>query len=197
MENKEKPERVRKFGLITYAERKQIEEFITAEEPKLNESAYILHDKDEAEPHWHIALNYINATTFENVKTKLQKFNGNQTVLEKEVKSWNGLIAYLTHEDTPGKHHYDKTEVVYKARDKPNIWLSMYIDFVENKLAVKKMIQKYGKDFVINMRNFRDLRTETYEENERYARMQNLKLKELNEDEAQQLETKLNFKGDN
>lgn len=196
MKNNEKPERIRKFTLIAYGTREQIETFVNKEFDKLNEGAYILHNKDETEPHWHIYLNYINATTFERVKEKLKKIT-NQNVMAEKVITTNGIMAYMTHENAPEKWHYSKEEVTYRARDKPNIWLSMYIDFVEQKLTVKTMVQKYGKDFVINMRNFRDLRTETFEENERYARTQNIKLKELNEDEAQQLELKLNFKGDN
>ena len=71
--------------------------------------AYIIHDKDEdAGIHTHFYLEFPNAVF---LNPTAEKLNIPAHMLEK-VDTKVGFLRYLTHENTPGKHHYDISEVV-------------------------------------------------------------------------------------
>lgn len=155
----------RKLAMIAYGTKEQIGNYFNDNYSKIKKYAYIYHDKDETEPHWHIYIYFNNATTFERVKKQIQKYT-KQNVMTEEARDEKGLIAYFTHENENDKYKYSSNEIVISNKffELDNVWLNMYIDFVELKKPVKEMITMYGKDFAINIKNWRDLRAERREE---------------------------------
>lgn len=73
--------------------------------------AYIRHDKDGdgvEHVHYHYYLEFPNPRSFASVANDLKiPVNNLQAVIDKK-----GILQYLTHENAPDKHHYDKDEIV-------------------------------------------------------------------------------------
>lgn len=70
--------------------------------------AYIKHDKDNAEIHYHYYIEFPNPRSINSVATELSIPDN---MLE-QVYSKKGILAYLTHENSPDKHHYDTSEII-------------------------------------------------------------------------------------
>lgn len=70
--------------------------------------AYILHDKDETDNHYHFYVEYKNPRSFLTVANDLM-VPVNQL---QKVKSKSAILAYLTHSGQKDKYHYDKSLVV-------------------------------------------------------------------------------------
>lgn len=72
--------------------------------------AYIKHDKDIGAEHihFHYYIEFPNPRSFCSVANELMI---PVTMLQK-VYDKKGILQYLTHENAPDKHHYDKSEIV-------------------------------------------------------------------------------------
>lgn len=77
--------------------------------------AYIVHDKDTRDdgslkdPHVHLMLRFSYPVQTNNLLAALDGVCGVPQL--ERVKKWSSAVAYLTHENTPGKHVYDRGEV--------------------------------------------------------------------------------------
>lgn len=69
--------------------------------------AYIKHDKDDAEEHYHYYIEFLNPRSLQSVANEL-KIPDN--MLE-PVYNKKGILQYLTHENAKGKHQYDVSEI--------------------------------------------------------------------------------------
>lgn len=70
--------------------------------------AYIKHDQDDAEEHYHYYVEFPNPRSLTSVANEL----GVPPNMLEAVYSKKGILEYLTHENQPDKHHYDKSEIV-------------------------------------------------------------------------------------
>lgn len=110
---------------------------------EIKEYAYILHDKDNVKPHYHLAIKYKGQRVLKSVldMLHLQLYNPNeQTPL---VSDWKALLHYLLHDtkDTADKHQYNEDEVISNIpdvinglRDKPekiDVFLEI-VDYIQN-----------------------------------------------------------------
>lgn len=70
--------------------------------------AWIYHNKDNSEhEHYHFYLEFPNPRSFSSVANELlMPVTNLQVVLDKKA-----ILQYLTHENAPDKHHYDKSEI--------------------------------------------------------------------------------------
>lgn len=75
---------------------------------KFPKYAYIKHDKDSGEIHYHYYIEFPNPRSLSSVARELSI---PENMLE-QVYSKCGILTYLTHENSPEKHHYDLSEVV-------------------------------------------------------------------------------------
>lgn len=100
--------------------------------------AYILHDADKDEngnlksAHWHIVLSCPNQAKLKSI-SEWFKVEENFIDLPKGKNCFEDCIAYLTHEETVGKHIYERREI------KANFDIE---EFFEKRLKEKK---KYGR----------------------------------------------------
>lgn len=75
-----------------------------------------LHDKDidpsgdVKKPHYHVLFCFEGPTTLKNAQELSNSILSG--VLVKPIESIRGMYRYLTHEDNPEKHHYDKRDIV-------------------------------------------------------------------------------------
>lgn len=128
--------------------------------------AYIYHDMDNNEPHFHVLLHYDNARSGNAV---LRDFVGWQnTFIE---RCHNGPVVcyeYLTHQNDPDKYQYSSERIishnpVYWEHFIPDVRNRPEADFIEDlvyseKLDLVYMAKKYGRDFIKNHKSYLDFR---------------------------------------
>lgn len=92
----------------TFALTKENERIIPIVE-KYPKFAYIKHDKDkDAETHYHYYIEFPNPRSLASIAGEL----GIPAHMIEAVYDKKGILAYLTHENAPDKHHYDKSEII-------------------------------------------------------------------------------------
>lgn len=67
---------------------------------------YILHDKDDVKPHFHVVFELPSPRTLESLKKEL-----NVSYIE-NVRTIKKMLQYLTHENEKDKHHYSIDETI-------------------------------------------------------------------------------------
>lgn len=98
------------FTLRLYPEHKELLSSLGSLNDYITRYAYILHDKDVADPHYHAVI----VTKSKHTVTQVAKALG---IDERHVKELKGrtdvenLCAYLTHENHSEKHRYKRSEV--------------------------------------------------------------------------------------
>lgn len=70
--------------------------------------AYILHDKDNTDPHYHY---YIEFESPRSLNAVAKELDIPCNMLE-QIYSKKGILAYLTHENQPDKYHYNSDTIV-------------------------------------------------------------------------------------
>lgn len=90
----------------TFALTKDNERIIKIVE-KYPKYAYIKHDKDDAEVHYHYYIEFPSPRSLDAVAKELDI---PPNMLE-QVYSKKGILQYLTHENAHDKHHYDVSEI--------------------------------------------------------------------------------------
>lgn len=145
--------RSRQWSLVTYA---SVVEFA----PLLNQcehSAYIYHDKDGVEPHYHILCVFKNPRALKGIQDTIKS---DQNTLGEPVKSsLEEMYKYLTHERETDKVLYPKESVVC---DSVSFWETLtaeegaitdsLIDDILQGLPLRLLARRYGRDY---MRNYK------------------------------------------
>ena len=123
--------------------------------------AWIYHNKDEKEPHYHVILRFKNPKTVTTVK-KLLKGNSDQNVLAQPVVSLKGAYEYLLHQNEENKYKYQEEErhtdnnEFFEAETETKA-VQIVLDIVNGK-SYQELMQEYGRELIIN-----------YEKYEKYA----------------------------
>lgn len=104
------------------------------------EYAYILHDKDDAKPHYHIVI-YLGREVKKTLNTIYKEIGiPNKQDIEIQL-SLKTALQYLIHYNNDNKYHYSTEEVVGSLKDK----LNQYINTIDEGLVVNKILN-YLKD---------------------------------------------------
>ena len=157
--------RTRKFSLTTYASEKQIQRVIGDHVRSLRALCYIYHDKDEAEPHYHILMRTHAAWTpkqvanwFAGLKDKEKK--PINTFCE-HANDMDALELYILHADEKskeeGKHPYSKEDIkdfgMSDLSEKKDSFDSSY-EILNRVLAganPRDLVRYYGRDFLYHL----------------------------------------------
>ena len=102
----------RYFALVSY--RTDTDGLVKSIEKKRNSIrayALIKHDQDEADPHHHMVLRTHSTWSCPQVAKWFADDSGQNTFAQL-VRDRTGIIDYLTHENEPDKHHYDKGDII-------------------------------------------------------------------------------------
>lgn len=141
------------WHISTYAKEEEFQELLNY----VPHYAYILHDKDECEPHFHILLSGVNISA-NAIKSRIHSEQNTRFSLMEN--RYNDFI-YLTHDNIEDKFHYNKSEVVC---DNLAFWQLQTAETKEEKneeflndlltLSKFQLAVKYGRDFMKNWRNY-------------------------------------------
>lgn len=124
--------------------------------------AWIYHDKDNVEPHYHILCVFKNARALNGIKTMI---HGDQNTFGEIVKTTlKNCLDYMLHGETGDKHEYLPEELFCDNSDfweslsdfssDPSSDLISLIDDIISGLPLRELARRYGRDFVRNFRTY-------------------------------------------
>lgn len=122
--------------------------------------AYILHDKDDTDPHYHILCTFKQNKSFESVRALMPE---GQNTLVKPMKDKRGDYDYLTHLNCPEKYQYDSSAIVCNdisyfvgkvSQSLDNE--EFYNDLTDPTKSLKMLAIRYGRDFMRNFARYRE-----------------------------------------
>lgn len=133
----------------------------------------ILHDRDETEPHIHIALRLFDARTPKDITNW---FPDGQNTFTEALRVRSAFRSYLTHMDKngcpiDGKHIYDEAEIsgdiadTLGSPDESDDALAIINDLLSG-VCTYDMIRQYGKDFVYHAGSYYTLKNIIKQERE-------------------------------
>ena len=178
--------RFRPFTLVFYGTQEELMTIIRTYRQRIAHYAYITHDKDIyeddlynddktelvhkkgdiAKPHIHILLDFFNGHTLTAVKRLFTTENDKPRV--DVIHDRVAQYRYLTHKDHPEKYQYDVADIISddinyyetlcKVGDKPDSdnKAEMIINDLLRGISPRIMVSRYGRDFVIHMKQYED-----------------------------------------
>ena len=149
--------RSRQWSLVSYA---SVAEFTPLLDQCLH-YAYIYHDKDGVEPHYHLLCVFKNPRALKGIQDTICS---DQNTLGEPVKSsLEEMYKYLTHERETDKVIYPKESVVC---DSSVFWDTLtveegsvtdsLIDDILQGLPLRLLARRYGRDFIRNYKSYMD-----------------------------------------
>lgn len=72
----------------------------------------ILHDKDEAQIHFHLFLQYDGPVPYKQCLNDLKEVLDDRVNTVQAAKSKNGALVYLIHDEEDNKYQYDPSEII-------------------------------------------------------------------------------------
>lgn len=177
--------RYRPWTIIFYGSQKELFSILHTYACRIAHYAFIYHDKDEYEvdeknndgeivhkkgelkkPHFHIVVDFYNTCTFTAVKKLFTTKEDNPRVAN--IVDRVAQYEYLWHKNNPEKYQYDKEAVIsddinyYEnlclqgdKRETDNIAEAIINDLLRG-VSPRLMVNRYGRDFVIHMRQYQD-----------------------------------------
>lgn len=161
----------RQWALVTYVTETVIQNVLNVKSCMIRHYAYILHDKDGVEPHYHVVLQLYSPVAqstiinwFRSVDSDGQPIN----TLAEPATAIDSLYNYLTHSDdvsvAAGKHFYDASLIscddpsqfapAVTSQDSAAMALS---DLLEGRLSLRDCALKFGRDFIYHYSSYRQL----------------------------------------
>lgn len=145
--------RSRQWSLVTYASVVEFSPLLA----QCEHYAYIYHDKDGVEPHYHLLCVFKNPRALKGLQDTIKS---DQNTLGEPVKSsLEEMYKYLTHERETDKVLYPKESIVC---DSVGFWESLtaeegsitdsMIDDILQGLPLRLLARRYGRDY---MRNYK------------------------------------------
>lgn len=156
--------RYRDFACITYVEPPDFQHVLRA----CKRYAYIYHNEDNNAHHYHVLLRMLNGHTVSAVKSMFGMFSIQNTLVEYMSHPYE-CFTYLTHSDNPEKWQYSISDI---HSDSLYYWQSLIdeddiqqknariiqlLDDIIADVPYRKMVERYGRDYVINFSRYVDM----------------------------------------
>ena len=170
--NSHKSEKKTRFhSLITYATEKQIQIVLSKHLNSIRAFAYIYHDKDETEPHYHVVIRTHTSWSTAMIERWFKGLTDKEgeilNTFSQPVGNMIALEEYLTHADfesrQKGKHLYKRTEIkdhgLWDIVPKTESRDSSY-DIVNDILcgmSTRQLVIRYGRDYVYHRNQYQDI----------------------------------------
>lgn len=154
------PSRIRSFSLVCYLETELEVMNALNSINDLQKFAYIHHDKDDSQPHFHVALVTANGHTLKAIsKYFINKTNAVNCFIEPLV-SPKGIYTYMTHEEEEDKYKYNVNDII--SNDSTFFATAEYINDISvdiinamlSGMPYRQLVTYFGKHFVYNCKNF-------------------------------------------
>lgn len=169
----------RQWALVSYVDESVILNVLDVKSCMIRHYAYIWHDKDGVEPHYHIVLQLYSPVAQSTVVNWFRAFDSEGkpiNTLAEPATAIDSLYNYLTHADdisvAAGKHLYDSSLI---SCDDPSQFAPSAVsqdlaamalsDLLEGRLSLRDCALKYGRDFIYHYSSYRQLLSDIrYEE---------------------------------
>lgn len=158
-----KKQRSREFSLILYVDMNILADYLRKNYKDIKKYAYILHDKEDKKPHIHLLLTFDREHTSAYVEKKLKL--DEQNVMVEAISNKYKMYRYLTHKDNPEKFQYNQEEI--KTNDSEfyeeeidsegSAILGILDDMTSPFTSYRDLIKRYGRDFVIHYKAYREM----------------------------------------
>lgn len=184
--------RFRHFGIIFYGSALELDTILLRYQARISHYAYILHDKDTfveevkdkdgnvvhekgelKKAHYHVLVDFYNACSANACKRLFVTTTDNP-----KVEIINDMVAsyrYLTHKDNPEAYqytsdcinssdinYYEHMCIIGAKKDSDNIAMQIIEDILK-KVNPRILVHRYGRDFVIHMKQYYDCAWEIQE----------------------------------
>lgn len=129
--------------------------------------AYIFHDMDDNESHYHFLLCLTRSRRLSDVLNSIKKEVSSNVLLE-SCSSPSSIVRYFTHSDNPEKFQYSTNAIVSDVElsyfdslspakpEKDDKVLGAFLDLVDG-MPVLDCSKKYGRDFIIHYNHIKAL----------------------------------------
>lgn len=169
-------ERIYDHTLISYVSEDKIKAVLLLHARQIAHYAYIWHNKDNNEPHWHICLVLAagNACPAQRV---LKWFADKQNTFIEPMIDRGAMFTYLTHSDeksiSAGKADYSPDSIIcddrewWNTKDKQYLGVDksvQIIDDILSKVPYRQLCLKYGRDFIINFERYKRMAVMIHDE---------------------------------
>lgn len=158
--------RTRVFSIVTYVSKVDIQDVIYSHSRSLRSFAYILHDQDEAEPHFHLLLRTYDAWSSTQIAKWFDKYklkDNNNTFVE-PATDLHALQEYITHSDyksiQEGKHQYSLDDVVdgglFDMIEKKDAYDGTFeiVNAMLQGVPTRQLVRRYGKQLIYHYSQF-------------------------------------------
>ena len=156
------------YSLVSYAKPEEFTRLLKI----AKHWAWILHNRDNGEPHYHI---YVSFATKKSPKQILDIINSEENTFWEEMKGTpQDLLTYFTHEKEVAKAQYEFSEIQF---DDEKYWSKgsevenkenenqEFLEHLLKKTSRREMAKKYGRDYMKNYRAYEEFaRMLEYEE---------------------------------
>lgn len=131
--------------------------------PTVDKYAYIYHDKDEKEPHYHLYIHFISRRRLNWLDHEKLKHTFVQNVMCERVIDVNQLILYFLHRNSPEKYQYNVEDIISNynfmdfnenEKDDNADILEGIIAIIERRLTWSEFLKRYPK-LIFSMTNIK------------------------------------------
>lgn len=131
--------------------------------PSVDKYAYIYHDKDDSEPHYHLYVHFTSRRRLNWLEHEKLTHTFRQNVMCERVIDVNQLFLYFLHRNNPGKYQYDIKDIKSNYnfldteennKDDNAEILENIIAIVERRLTWSDFLKKYPK-LIFSMSNIK------------------------------------------
>lgn len=151
------------FSLTSYHTLQEIQHFCST----ASKYAYIFHDKDDCEPHFHVLCVFKQNMSFSQVKSK---FPDTANIFVQPLLDKIQAFRYLTHKDNPEKYQYSDSLVssnalsYFSEKDTKQVDVDSLLTDLSpySMLTLRELAIKYGRDFIKNYSTYKDYAKKVY-----------------------------------
>ena len=165
-QKKSSTSRPRYHAFMTYATIEQINRVIYDHQSSIVSYAYICHDQDETDTHYHLIVRTYDGWSSSQILKwfSFVKKETEQNTFVEELGDLKAFATYLTHTDAKsieqGKHPYDKSLIKDFGLLSTDTTHESYDDTYEIVLAMmagmrtRDLVRRYGKKFIYHFSQF-------------------------------------------
>ena len=166
------------FTVVFYCQLDELKRAIARAE----QYAFIFHDKDEEDYHYHLLLRYTYQRT---VSAVMRDFVSYSNVFVEVLRDIQGSLDYLTHANDPEKYQYSTERIIYsefgywdrlffgqknKKADEMEEFVDDLILYARDKISNREMAIKYGRDFIRNRCSYYEFGVLVHNDSKKYGR---------------------------